>query len=241
MIYNLYLIRVKLNLRVKYTGVLIGFILFNFVLPFSVYAQDSISVHKIKYDKNYKLKEGIYLDFDQVKYNNPVSVRRIISPVSKTELNFFKKLLANPTVEYYDEYGNKQIIETSELWGYCKNNGIYIYQNGSFNRIPFLGKISHYVATKTVIQERYPDPYYGSYSVMTPPTQTSEEMRQYLLNFDDGRVYEYTAESVALLIKDDEELSKEFQELRRRKKRKLAFFYLRRYNERNPLYFYSNP
>ena len=65
-------------------------------------------------------------------------------------------------------------------------------------------------------------------------------MRQYVLDFETGNIYQYNMKTVETILMRDPELYDEFIQLRRRKKNKLMFFYLRKYNKRNPLYLPKN-
>ena len=64
----------------------------------------------------------------------------------------------------------------------------------------------------------------------------SSELDQYLVDFETGVIWEYDLNSVKSLIKNDTELYSEFRKLRRRLQKRMMFSYIRRYNERNPLY-----
>ena len=62
-------------------------------------------------------------------------------------------------------------------------------------------------------------------------------MRQYLLDFKTGKILDYDVASVELLLMRDPELYDEYISLKNKKKKQLKFLYIRRFNERNPLYF----
>ena len=62
-------------------------------------------------------------------------------------------------------------------------------------------------------------------------------MRQYLLDFKTGNVLDYDVESVELLLMTDPELHDEFAALSNKKQKQMKFLYIRKFNERNPLYF----
>jgi hypothetical protein len=64
----------------------------------------------------------------------------------------------------------------------------------------------------------------------------SSELDQYLVDFETGVIWEYDLNSVKSLIKNDTELYNEFKKLSRRIKKRMMFSYIRKYNERNPLY-----
>jgi hypothetical protein len=65
----------------------------------------------------------------------------------------------------------------------------------------------------------------------------STDLRQYLLDFESGDVLEYEVESVEVLLMRDPELADEYHALRNRKQKQMKFVYIRRFNEKHPLYF----
>ena len=61
-------------------------------------------------------------------------------------------------------------------------------------------------------------------------------MRQYLLDFDTGEVMDYEKDNLEILLMKDPELHDEYSQLGRKKQKQLKFLYIRKFNERNPLY-----
>jgi hypothetical protein len=62
-------------------------------------------------------------------------------------------------------------------------------------------------------------------------------MKQYLLDFKTGNILDYSEESVELLLMADPVLHDEFASLSKKKQKQLKFLYIRKFNEKNPLYF----
>jgi len=62
-------------------------------------------------------------------------------------------------------------------------------------------------------------------------------MNQHLFDFETGEVLDYNTESVEVLLIKDPELYDEYQALKNRKKKQMKFVFIRRYNEKHPLYF----
>ena len=71
-------------------------------------------------------------------------------------------------------------------------------------------------------------------------TQGNTELKQYLLDFKTGNILEYDVKSIELLLMADPELHDEFAALNNKKQKQMKFLYLRKFNERNPLYFPKN-
>jgi hypothetical protein len=194
------------------------------------------TIGKQKYTPEYRFADGIYLSFSQVLINKPVSFDRIMSD-SKNGRSV-DELLKLKTISYYDEFGSLTKITTESLWGYCQNGILYIYWDNDFYRIPYLGKISHYVASQTVRTGYSPDPFMGYYGM--EQSYETTKLVQNILDFETGRSYPLSVETVHSFILRDKELNEEFSQLTKRKKRQLLFLYIRRYNERNPLWLPKN-
>jgi hypothetical protein len=60
-------------------------------------------------------------------------------------------------------------------------------------------------------------------------------MHQFIMDFDSGKIYDYNEESMEVLLMRDPELHDEYMGLSKKKKQQLKFFYIRKFNERNPL------
>jgi len=69
---------------------------------------------------------------------------------------------------------------------------------------------------------------------------TRTELKQYLIDFEGGKVLEFDISNTELLLMKDSELYEEYVQLSRRKKKTLMFVFIRRFNERNPLYIPDN-
>jgi hypothetical protein len=207
----------------------------------------SDTTHLIEYSTDFKFREGIYVDFEQVKENSPIAKSRILTPIDINDNEFFRKVLTKDIIYYYDLFGVKQEMKTDNIWGYSRNGLLYIQMNEDFHRITIVGGICHFVANITTYENRYRDPYFYRYSYYDyyyyPSRYNSyakTEMRQFIIEFDSGKVMEYDIENVAFALMRDPELHDDYMMLGRRKKKQLKFLYIRQFNERNPIYFPVN-
>jgi hypothetical protein len=203
----------------------------------------SDSTGLVAYTHDFRFNDGLYLDFEQVKSNEPIPKSRILTPVDFSDKEFFRKVLVKEMIYYYDDYGTRQEIKTNNLWGYSRNGILYIQVGGDFHRIAIFGGICHFVANITTQENRYYDPYYSRYNYYNyyynpyySNTYTKTEMRQFILEFDSGKVMEYTVNSVEMALMRDPELHDEYMTLSNRKKKQRKFLFIRQYNERNPVY-----
>jgi hypothetical protein len=95
-----------------------------------------------------------------------------------------------------------------------------------------MGSLCHFTALYTT---------YLSGGPTTPGGTTTgapvESVQQYVLDMQTGKVFDFILPNMEELYKRDEALYKEFMELKKGKRRKMMFFYLRKYNEKHALYF----
>lgn len=190
-------------------------------------AQDSVL-----YVQGFAFQQGIYLSFQQFQSNSPVPKSAIISSEDSSRLDFIKLVLTKEYVEWKDSSGKIQKTKVSSLWGYSENKSVYVRHNNNFNRIVVIGKVCHFTAYVTDYMYTgpgtYPNQQYGT------PVET---LQQYILDTETGAIMDYNVATMESILKRDQELYTEFCNLRKRKKKEQLFIYLRKYNERHPLYF----
>jgi len=191
---------------------------------------------KIKYTPAFKFTDGIFLNFQQVKDNNPIPKSQILTTIDYNSFDFYDRLFENKFITVYDNLGIQKKISIRKIWGFSNKGVLYINMNDEFNRIPVFGSISHFTANKT-IREYDPYRYSNSYYYYNDPYSTKTVLMQYLLDFETGKIYDFTVKSVESVIAKDPELFEEFSKLSNRKKKKLKFLYIRKYNQKHPVYF----
>jgi hypothetical protein len=222
---------------------------------------DKEKVGMVKYTPDFRFNDGIYLNFDQVKLNKPIPKAKLLTSVDYNDREFFKKVLASEKIFFYDDMGVRQDIDRSSIWGYSRNGVIYVQIQENFNRITFVGSICHFVADVTTYDYNnyyspygYYDPYYSPYgygygnyynpynSYYSPyspygqPNTTRTELKQYIIDFESGKVLEFDTDNTKLLLMKDDQLYEEYVKLPKKKQKELMFVYIRKFNEKNPLY-----
>lgn len=216
----------------------------------------------VKYTPDFRFRDGIYLNFDQVKMNNPIPKSKILTSADYNDKDFFKNLLESDKIYFYDNMGIRQEVDKNSIWGYARNGILYIQVQGNFNRITFVGSISHFVADVMTYDPGYYnspygygyyDPYYypyyspysyygnyyypyGSYYSPYSRNMARSEIRQFIVDFETGKVLDFDLDNTELLLMKDAQLYEEFVQLPRKKKKELMFVYIRKFNEKNPLY-----
>jgi len=219
-------------------------LVFLLFIPLVFNAQtDSTKTNMVKYVPEYRFKDGLYVDFENFKTNNPIDKSKIIAPnLDHKDYNFIATLVQEKEISIYDDMGNELSIKPKNLWGFCDNGNVYVKIDEDFSRLGYVGSLCHFVADKVVYNNAYNSPYYSPYSSYNynrypygQPTSSTVEMRQYILDMETGKVSEFTLEAVEVALMKDPQLYDEFMELNRKKKRQRMFFYIRKFNERNPL------
>lgn len=218
-------------------------IIFIFLLlsTMEVFSQDT---HEgmVKYTPDFRFHEGIYANFYMVKNNFPISKSRIVTNLGMNDRDFYENLTKNKLIVFYDDYGVQQELKSANIWGYARNGVLYANLGNGFHRISFVGNICHFVATITTYNQGYYDPYssqgyYNRYNRSSSNNYSNTEIRQYLIDFKTGKLYEFEVASVEILLMKDPVLYDEYAALRRKKKKQFKFVYIRKYNEAHPLYF----
>lgn len=202
------------------------------------YTQQTDSIRKVKLTNEFKFKDGLFFSFDQVKNNSPLAKSRIITLYDYSRKDFYDLILKNEALSFYDNNGVKQTFSTSNIWGYSKDGVLFVKVEEEYNRVTIVGAICHFVAIITSYEPSYYDPYrYNLYSNnSTTMTHTSKEMRQFVIDFKTGNILDYNVESVEALLMYDEKLYDEYISLKKKDKKNLKFLYIRKFNERNPIY-----
>jgi hypothetical protein len=213
-----------MRLYLLYTAIIIS--LFN-----KSQAQDSIA-----YSKDFRLYEGLYLGYQDFRYNWPIPKEKIITKINKEQLDFYSKLIEDGMIEYEERDGSISKIKAEHVWGYCQNNIIFINQDKNFYRIPVFGSISNFIGTVEVVNySRGFDPLMNV--PMGNTAYKTREIRQFLFDFYSGEIVPFSIEQTEEYLKRDEAVFKEFSTLNRKKKKEQAFKYIRLYNEKHPVYF----
>ncbi|MES2516001.1 MAG: hypothetical protein V4580_17740 [Bacteroidota bacterium] len=198
---------------------------------FYLRAQDSIP-----FTKDFRLYEGLYLGYQDFRYNWPIPKEKIITTINKDQLDFYSKLIDEEFIEYTERDGTVSKIKSERVWGYCQNNIIFINQESNFFRIPVFGAISNFIGTVEVTNY---SPGYDPFmnAPMNSTAQKTREIRQYLFDFYSGEVMPFSIEKMEEYLKRDQAIYKEYSALSKKNKKEMATKYIRMYNEKHWVYF----
>jgi hypothetical protein len=84
-----------------------------------------------------------------------------------------------------------------------------------------------------VLNAGYYDPMFG-YGVNS---SRSKEIREFIFNFYDGNICDFTLEKAEELLSKDKVIFAEFKSLNKRNRNEQVNRYIRRFNESHPVYF----
>lgn len=187
---------------------------------------------RILYDGGFDFREGIYFGFEDFRANRPsVALKDLLSDQGRPAGDLRQ---SNGKLFYLDSAGVKQRIDLDRTWGFCNRNVVYVRIGDGFNRIGMMGSLAHIVYDNTY---RNWGGYYGGMYGMGPTTTTVQEQR--ILDMETGNFLPVTAGGIYLAIVPDPELAAEFDALPKKERNNdvTVFRFMRRYNERHPLYF----
>jgi len=223
--------------KMKERGYKIYFLLSAFAfcscLSIPLFAQQKV----IQYSRDFEFKEGLYVSIWNFKNNNPVAPAKIVFNSNRGDKDFMKYVLDKNTVTYIDSLGKEQQIKTEKVWGYCSNGNVHVNHGTGFNRVTIIGSLCHFVAVMpTLVGVNDPFNPYQPYGTGPRYVYTTN---QYVLDFETGSILEFTVSHMEIILQRDEALYKEFMALKKKQKRDGTFLYLRKYNEKHPVFFPS--
>ncbi len=194
--------------------------------PFISFSQTD-TAGKIKYTSDFVFNDGIYKSFQEFKNDSP-SVKKFnikkVTPYSNPN---------NIRLEYVcpDSATTGHNCELTDVWGYTKNGSVYIAHDyyAYYFKLMVIGALCHFSGlsgTGSVIDANQ----------MTLSNDGESDYQQYMLDFETGDVKLFNYKNFsAFLLSHDKDLYNEL--LKQKKKRKIIFKYLLKYNEKHPIWF----
>jgi hypothetical protein len=177
----------------------------------------------VKYSPDFYFQEGIYLLFDDFKQNSPtipkkhlyIASGQVVTEVFERRQDMFTKNL------------KQQLEKVENFWGYSRSGKPYV----GMSKILILGELMYYIAQ---------EPNYK----FDPNTQTNVASGtvavKYLMDLLTGESYPFTLENFESLIKRDHVVYDEFMTIKKKKREKKMVNFLKKYNDRNPVFFPGN-
>ena len=213
------------------------------------WAREPQKYKMVPYSPEYKFKEGLYLNIEDLKANDPIPFARIVTDLNTDNKNFFDELVLNEEIVLYDESGVRASIRTKEVWGYALENSLYMMLGGRFQKILIQGPISLFIASATTHEKTSYSPrdtgtryttttdlfrsFYKNYNY----SMVSAEGEISLFDFESNALSEYDIYSLGVILERDSVLSSQYESLRKREKKEKMVEFIRKYNANHPLYF----
>lgn len=195
---------------------------------FSFFVKAGAQSDSSKVCPDFRFNDGIYLIFDDFKNNRPVYTNFEIKNRSGSTYLFIKCADSSGS---YD-------CEVKQPWGYCLNKSVYIHQGYGDNyfRLQVIGALIHYfVLEMQYFDPRFSDPF-NPYST-TPNRRVTN--RELVMEWNTGRRFEFCYKNFKIYLQEnDPELLQQLESSK--KKRKMIYFFLLKYNEKHPVFTNSN-
>ena len=170
-----------------------------------------------------EIKDGVYFTLLELQRNSPSITKRKLFKSYYDKSDFtLSQWAATQSLYYLMDDSAKHKVNRDSLWGYVENGTPFIYLNGRFHKFSTIGAIS-------IFTESYPTMQVGMAPVVTD-AKTGVFTR--LFDMATGEMSDYTLENVSRLIAKDEELNNEFKLLKSKAKKKKAYRFVERFNER---------
>ncbi len=182
----------------------------------------------MRYQGGFDFHEGVYLGFQSFRLNAPsIPKEKLTDDQGRAVTNIHDaRRIFHP-----DSAGERKEVDLDRAWGFCENDVVYLRAGDGFFRIGQYGALCHLVFEQSVWSA---DPFYGgAYGGGRTTVQ-----RQYVLDMETGAFQEFDATVLGNVLARDEMLRSEWDALPKKKRKGEALYlFLRRYNERHPLYF----
>ncbi len=240
---------------------------FIFLFTLSAYAQQQQQQH-VQYDEDFRFKDGVYLSFLDFKNNNPIPITHLLSEFDIRAKDYILETLNNDTLVYYDNLLEERAEDIRQVWGFCADGKVHIgfntvernpkWEDRDWFPLVTIGAYSSFTAYMMMTRYIPPTPTtmmptggIGLYDDGMDPNgnyyQESMPM-QMLLDFKTGNLIQLavgdlntvSADLITKLIGSDAQLLGEYEAMSKRDQKQTSMFYIRKFNERNPILFPSH-
>lgn len=182
---------------------------------------------RVRYTAGFVFHEGLYLSFRAFRNNTPTFTLEQLRTDQGRPITDLRA--TNGRLTYADSTGATQKLDLSTVWGFCNGGVVYVRAGDGFCRIGLMGSLAHLTFDATY--RNWDSFSYGG------SIYTVEEQR--LLDMNSGAFLPVTGGGIRAALQHDPELLGEFDALPKRDRNATAtvFEFVRRYNDRHPLYF----
>ena len=181
-----------------------------------------------------EFREGVYINLGMLKRNDPIPSRWIETEIEAGDRDFYRKITRDKEIVFFDHNGVRNIIATDSIWGYAHKGDLHVNIYGDFHKIDFVGRISHFIARKATYVE-YEVRGFHPRTISFLTMEAISKNTAYLVDLVRDKIRVFDADNLEQVLEEDPELWNEFSHLRKRKKEKLKYVFLQRYNAKYPL------
>jgi|GEM_PF-1229864 len=236
-----------------------------FVFLFSL-SLPALAQQKVEYTSDFVFKDGIYLSFQDVQNNNPIAITHILSSFDIRATDYLWQVLNTDSILYYDNLFEERKVPVNMIWGFCSNNKIHVgintversnsWEDRDWFPLITIGVYSYFTAIISVTRFMPPMPGAmmpsGGISMFNDPMfdgqgnyyQESVPI-QMLLDFSNGDFIQLATGDLnsisprlmAGLLQTDQALLREYLDKSSRDQKQTSMFYIRKFNQRNLIYF----
>ena len=90
---------------------IISILTFLFLSGVAIIVSGQETEQMVKYTPDFRFTDGIYLNFDQVRLNDPIPKAKLLTSADYNDRDFFDKVFANDKIYFYDNLGVRQEID----------------------------------------------------------------------------------------------------------------------------------
>ncbi len=212
-----------------------GLVLFVFLFAVAANAQDSIRTNAA----NFGLRNGVYYSQNSFLLNRPDLPFTAIT--DRTGNKVAPENFEPQEFSYYrDSLGVQVPLYNAQIFGYSIEGTFYKkieYQNEIyFGRSVNPGSLWQFAAVVTTVNTvaNPADPYFNNFGTYTTSTKNLLQVVYYL---EANQILALDPRKVLPIIRQDPVIAEMLDEKSRRKQRKMVYYFLRKYNQRNPVAF----
>ncbi len=182
-------------------------------------------------------KTGIFISHDQFVRNAPIPLTRIQGDEGWADIKLLYSLQKGEPIVFHDRYGIKKSVSSSEIWGYCTGENIYINAGIGYSKLEIIGSISYFIADVMVERPDASATVSSGAAGFSSQPQYTYERQAVILDLVSGRMAESSPRNLEKMIAADTVLYTQFSALRNKDQQKQIIQVITDYNLRHPFYF----
>ncbi len=193
-------------------------------------------VDSVAYSRDYQLAEGVYLKWVDFKENSPLGKEQIIIDYPKDQGDFWNQVVMKKNINYYDNSGVTKSIKTDQLWGFSINKRLYINTAEGFRKciligsLCYLDKVQDPLSNLPMLEREALESTSGAPQFASVPEKIS------VFDMETNISEDIDSGDLKLILAREPELLREYSALSYKRRKQTIMLYLRKYNEKHPLY-----